>query len=211
MKNIYKILILASYTSLFAQSPIINIAETRDVYNIEGAYYKDVDSVLNDFEGTWVMTTNNNDGTTSYLKIRLRKVALQYNAFRKSYSDELVGVYQYIDHGVEKVNTLSHFNDAILPWKFDIHGNNILFFNSKPDCPDCSLTEKRVSLSYYEEDRNYIGSSMLLRRMVSTSGQPMIKLRVMQYNNILVIDGEPPHQFSNMIVPFGVYDLIKEP
>ena len=50
-----------------AQSPIINIVD-QDGSLVQNAYYKDIDNLLNPFEGTYIY---NSDG--KYLKLVLQK------------------------------------------------------------------------------------------------------------------------------------------
>lgn len=85
-----------------AQNPVIDIIGARmgqpDGYNI-----KDLNSLLNPFEGTYLYA----NGTTSF-KIILVKKEHQYNG--RYYEDLIIGEYQYIENGIERVNTLSQIN-----------------------------------------------------------------------------------------------------
>lgn len=87
-------------TLIFSQSPVYNtlLADYKP-----GAYYKDTANELNKFEGTWLYT----NGTTSF-KLVLQKRTMQL--IKNYYKDVLVGGYQYIENGVEKVNWLSDVN-----------------------------------------------------------------------------------------------------
>jgi hypothetical protein len=104
MKTLYIIFFIS--TSIFAQSPIIDIEEYTYKSEIENAYYKDINNYFNDFEGTWLYT----NGNTS-LKIVLTKETMQYTG--KFYTDGITGEYQYIENGLEKRNTLSNTNQYL--------------------------------------------------------------------------------------------------
>ena len=80
MKNIKFILIYSLIIlgiNCKAQSPIIDLND-RNGTIINGAYYKDVNNLLNQFEGTYVL----NDGV-NYLKIVFQKKTINLLNFTK--------------------------------------------------------------------------------------------------------------------------------
>ena len=96
MKHIIIILITTiSFFNCKAQSPILSIDELGR-NNLNNAYYKDLNNELNPFEGTWLYA----NGNTS-LKIVLVKKPMYFNG--KYYEDLIIGEYQYIENGVEKI------------------------------------------------------------------------------------------------------------
>src|SRR5690606_10043709 len=108
MKNILVILIFIFGLNTYSQTPILFL-ENRNPYDTqEGAYYKDLNNVLNDFEGTWLYT---NGGTS--LRIVLVKKEAQYRTDRGYYEDLMVVEYQYIENGVETINTFSNLNQNL--------------------------------------------------------------------------------------------------
>lgn len=108
-RTIMKKIIIATLTILSygckAQNPIFEITDlentTQDIY---GAYHKDTQNLLNPFEGTCIYTS----GNTSF-KIVLQK-KLMSSMSGRYYEDLLIGEYQYVVDGIEKVNTLSQLN-----------------------------------------------------------------------------------------------------
>lgn len=170
----------------------------RDVVN--NAYYKDVNNYLNPFEGTWFYTNGN---TT--LKIVLQKMTMAANPVY--YEDLLIGEYQYIENGMEKINTLSEIsivydNQAM----HNINGNLILENSSRPVCTSCTPGEKRVNLSFSDPIRE-LGGEIILRR-ITVNGQPALKAFKRTTNYFISLTEESPYKF--MIVPDGEYVLIKQ-
>lgn len=142
MKELYKTLsILIMAISCNAQTPIISI-EDNNGDRIQNAYYKDISNVLNTFEGTYLLS----NGTTS-LKIVLQKKTMSFDSWL--YEDLLIGEYQYIENGVEKVNTLNNLNTTYTNQygSINIYGNSIIK-HGLPGCNDCTINEKRLRLSF---------------------------------------------------------------
>lgn len=152
-----------------AQSPILPL-DSIGWRNNENTYYKDVNNTLNNFEGTWLFTNNNTS-----LKIILVKSTQNFNG--NYYEDLLTGGYQYIENGIEKVNTLSDANDSSIGRNASIRGNNI--YNNCKYLPveDCTDGEKRLNLSIEDPNMNcYIGDLVLHKREVD--GQEALKIRI---------------------------------
>ena len=105
MKNTIIILLILSAICCKAQSPIINITDDNG-NQIAGSYYKDLDNLLNVYEGTYLYT----NGTTT-LKIVLQKKTMSFDGHH--YEDLIIGEYQYIKNGVEIINTLPRLNQMI--------------------------------------------------------------------------------------------------
>lgn len=143
MKNLFQALSIFFLTiGCKAQSPVINI-EDDDGNSLQNAYYKDTNNLLNPFEGTYLYT----NGTTS-LTIILQKKTMVYDGYK--YEDLLIGEYQYIENGVEKINTLNNLNTITTnQWEHNINGNSILS-QGLPGCQDCISNEKRLRLSLFD-------------------------------------------------------------
>lgn len=138
---IITVLIFAfSFFNCKAQSPILPLDDWD--YEQANAYYKDLDNELDSFEGTWLYT----DGDTS-LKIVLEKRLMQFNG--DYYTDLIVGEYQYIKNGVEKINTLDQINQD-LGENHNIEGNFIYNNCNYIPVDDCVDGEIRLMLSIYE-------------------------------------------------------------
>ena len=210
-RKIILLVIMVFSNYLLSQTEIHNISEPIGK-RVAGTYYKDVDSLLNNYEGTWFYSTTNTDGTITSLKIKFRKVEMR--GFNSSinglfYDDALIGVYQYIDHGIVKFDNLTTLYDDIEYWRFNIRGNRFIGNNGAPFCTECLPNEKRLKLLYTEGDRPEIMSSISMRRSTNASGQQIIIARVWQVNNIITVDDVEP-LYTSMTIPFGQYTLVKE-
>jgi hypothetical protein len=116
-KIIVTIVIGLIFYNCKAQSPILTL-DRLGWENTKNAYYKDINNQLDNFEGIWLYT----NGNTSF-KIKLVKSIKYFNG--KYYEDLLVGGYQYIKGGVEKINTLSDANNPSIGRNASIKGNSI--------------------------------------------------------------------------------------
>jgi hypothetical protein len=182
-----------------AQTPIIDITAQNGT-TISGAYYQDDGLLLNQFEGTWLYT----NGSTSFKIILLKKV-MQYNS--QYYEDMIIGEYQYIENGIEKVNTLSLINNnypnQIL---HNIAGNSVISNANKPFCNDCEEFEKRLRLMFTDPYSKHYGQ-MIVRKIMLGS-QEAIKINMRKTSKSAWIEGTPapPTDFT---VPSGEYVLLK--
>ena len=167
MKNILVILIFIFGLNTYSQTPIFFL-ENRNPYETEqGAYYKDLNNVLDNFEGTWLYT----NGTTS-LKIVLEKKTMFFNG--DYYEDFMIGEYQYIENGVEKINTLSDLSQN-LGYDHKITGNLILRSCYFMPVSDCIEGEGRLRLGLIDAGvgTNHWARMILKRRVIN--GQQAIK------------------------------------
>ncbi|MDR6966491.1 hypothetical protein J2X31_000484 [Flavobacterium arsenatis] len=182
-KTLTIITVLLSLYS-YSQTPVLSLEQMGShKNNIAGAYYKDLNNVLNQYEGTWVYT----NGNTS-LKIVLVKKSMYFEG--KSYEDLMIGEYQYIENGVEKINTLSRLNQN-LNYNHGIYGNSI-----HKDCyytprGDCTEGEARLILSLFDITEHHSAEMILKRRVVN--GQQAIKAFInFQYSGNYYVDIETP-------------------
>ena len=167
MKKLFKIIpfILFAINSK-AQNPIIDIIDANG-HPIQGAYYKDINNFLNQFEGTFLYT----NGATS-LKIILQKKTMNYDGFR--YEDLLVGEYQYIENGTEKINTLNILDEEYINRnQYSIEGNHIIQFGH-PRCKDCVPNEIRFRGGIVEKSTQN-GGFITIKKII-VNGQSAIKL-----------------------------------
>jgi hypothetical protein len=191
-------LFLGIYSNV--QSQVVDIQDkdgTRDT----NAYYKDVNNLLNPFEGTYIYT----NGNTSFKIILIKKVN-QYNG--RYYEDLIIGEYQYIENGVEKVNTLSDtstiYNNQRL---HNIDGNTIVDKNYRTwPCPNCVLNENRLSTSIRDASTNRY-AKLIMRRTINNA-QEVLQIKITYVLSVPYLDGEPePAAFS---LPIGEFTLIKQ-
>jgi hypothetical protein len=202
MKNITTILILLFTTISFGQ--IINITD-KDGTRTTGAYYKDVNNLLDQYEGTWLYTN-----VTDSLKIVLVKKTNQYNG--RYYEDLIIGEYQYIENGVEKINTLSEINTVFSNQRrHSISGNSLIKKTSKPPCNECLPNEKRLSCGFEDEPLDLYGYIIIRKSPIAIEEQETIKVKIrMEGSGSPWLDGTPPPPLD-FNVPSGEYILIKQP
>jgi len=200
MKNIYIILVLLSNIAI-AQSPVIDIEDYGKEESIAGAYYKDINNYFNAFTGTWIYTNENTS-----LKIVLNKKTVRYTG--KFYTDYVVGEYQYIENGVEKINTLHNLGQR---YNKGLAGEGLLGVEDKPYCDECDgideEDEKRLLLSFSDHERNITGSIIFRKTVVN--GQPALEAYLFD-NGIGYYNEANPPQYLVTTVPSGKYILIKQ-
>ena len=173
MKKINLILLLfISIIGCNAQTHTVDITEQGTVSDLNyipyGYYYKDINFVLNPFVGTYVYT----DGNTS-LKIIFQKKEM--SSARGLYNqDLLIGEYQYIKDGVEKVNTLDRLNQNFADGvHYSIDGNSVIEYGDA-GCGECGVDEKALRLGMV--DRASDNVALLYVRRTTVGGQPAIKI-----------------------------------
>lgn len=198
MKKYIFILIITFSSTVYSQ--IINIIDDNGI-TVQGAYYKDVNNLLNQFEGTYVFQNNNTN-----LKIVLEKRENQNNGL---YSEDLiVGGYQYSYNNQILINTLLNLSSNS-PYNYDykIYGNNILNNNHFPICQECVINEKRLRLSFSDPIRKIYGN--LIIRKVNINGQNAIKIKLYGANNKYYVANTNPLA-DDFIIPSGEYILIQQ-
>ncbi|MCU7613070.1 hypothetical protein N0B16_01325 [Chryseobacterium sp. GMJ5] len=199
MKNIFLIITITLISSLFkSQSVVIDISDS-ELNQPTGYYSKDMNNVLNQFEGTYLFT----NGNTS-LKIVLVKKIKQYN--NSYYEDLIIGEYQYIVNGVEKINTLSNLN-VVYNNQFAKHaiaGSSPINNNNREwKCPQCNLNEKRLRAKII--DRTTDRHATILIRKTIVNGQEVLQVKV---RDVLPdFENVSPLEFS---LPKGEFTMIKQ-
>ncbi|WP_329804647.1 DUF6705 family protein [Flavobacterium facile] len=199
--KIVKIIIIALLSiQCKAQTPIIDISQSR-FGQPDGYYMKDINNLLNPFEGTYIYS----NGTTSFKMILIKKVQ-QFNG--RYYEDLIIGEYQYIENGIEKVNTLNQINTVYNDQRsHTIDGNLIIDNNFRIwKCPTCPPNEKRLKCSIMDISTNRY-ASITMRRTIET-GQEVMKIKISQVMGVTLVEGQPaPLAFS---LPQGEFTLIKQ-
>ncbi|MDX6188881.1 DUF6705 family protein [Flavobacterium sp. Fl-318] len=198
MKNYFNIAIFfILLNNCMAQSPVFDIMTPKEnSTGIQGAYYKDTKNVLNGYDGTYVYT----NGTTSF-KIKLQKnVMTSMNDFY--YEDLVVGEYQYIENGIEKVNTLNELTS-----KSNINhirGARVLT-GTKLGCSDCRPDEKRLRLGFRDTVPQNTGEIDI--RKTTVGGKDAIIVKIW-YRSVGVLVGTPEPKLA--IIKGGTYTMIKQ-
>ena len=160
MKNILVILsIFFIVPNYMAQTPVFDLLDLGNrIKDINGAYHKDMNNLLNPFEGTFVYE----NGNTSLKIVLKKKVRSSMNGYL--YEDMIIGEYQYIENGVEKINTLNglsvnHSNGG----KYSISGNIIIA--GQVGCNDCLPNEKALRLGL-SESSTHNTADLIIRRTI---------------------------------------------
>jgi hypothetical protein len=200
MKKIFKIISIVFITmNCTAQTTIINIKD-QDGHPIQEAYYKDIDSLLNPFVGTYKC----NISPTTFLKITLIKSVEFYNGYY--YQDTLLGGYQYVENGVQKVNTLNDVNLLLDdPANYSIDGNGIRRMGS-PVCSGCTANEVRIFAGLVEHITN--NWAQIIFGKTTVNGQEALKMNVIWQTKTRK-ETDPPGPHASF--PGGNWVLIKQP
>ena len=201
MKNIITTLaLLITALSCKSQTQIIDV-QNYDGKDIPGAYYKDINNVLQPFVGEYLYT----NGSTS-LKIILQKKTMSTPFNNKFYEDLIIGGYQYIENGIEKANTINALNlfSHTNGWKYSVNGNTILT-QGDPPCSNCVAGEKALRLGLIDNATN--NWAVLAVRRVVQGGQPAIEVFVYWQGKAWVYGTPEP---KNPSFNGGYYTLIKQ-
>jgi hypothetical protein len=202
--------------SISCHSQIIDIYGPEDYGKINGAYYKDVTNFHNQYVGTWLYT----NGTTS-LKLKFKTVNYVFCDLgtRSFYEDVLIGEYQYIENGVEKVNTLNNIDVDYGTEYLNVMTSHylrnlscIFFPNSGPVCNECLPNERRMEMGLSEPGHNGMGvanTSFVLRRYFE-NGVEKLKVWFINMTQITFVDDNgnetSPAPYK---LPTGEYILTK--
>ena len=178
------------YSALISSQTIINIDGFYQT-NIPNAYYKDVNSKLNQFEGTWVL-----DNGIYYVKFVFVKKT--HATIWNHYEDYLVGEMEVKKNGVNLINTLSNLNTNLAdPRDYNI-GGNFLNYSSSPFY-QYTTDNFRLEVSIIE---NNCLSEMQIRTL-SLNGNPAIQIFKRKPIEIQQTPCTPA-------IPSGFYYLIKQ-
>lgn len=167
---------------------------------ISNAYYKDLDNNFGQFMGSWIYT----NGNTSF-KIVIQKKEMTRSG-RGYFEDMLIGGYQYIKNGVEKVNTFSNLNtDFSDPWDYNIVGKSMQpGKTANPLCNDCAITDKKVVRLYLTDPLNHLDAELYLRYMGNNQMNIYLRQRM-----IIVPPGTTMATYI-MTVPTGAYTMNRQ-
>jgi hypothetical protein len=195
-KYLNLILFFAAALICKAQSPVYDISAIRD--GIKGSYYKDTNSMLNGYDGTYLYT----NGTTSF-KIILKKTTSK----AYYYEDLIIGEFQFIENGVEIGNTLSNIGVQYTNERSNhrIKGNRILT-GTELGCTDCTSTEKRLRLSFVDNKSDNIASVDI--RKTTVNGKEALKVKIVWDGLIIRKEGDPMPKPAS--IRTGTYLMIKQ-
>lgn len=199
MKRTIFLLILAlGFSNVKSQSVTIDISKSG--LNQPNNYYrKDINNVLNQFEGTFLYTSGNRS-----FKIIFEKKIKQYNG--SYYEDLIIGEYQYIVGGVEQFNTLSNlnvvYNNQYI--KHSIAANSPIENNNREwKCTQCIANEKRLRGKIVDKSTDRIASIFLRKTIIG--GQEVLQVKISQVRPDFENTNSP--DFS---LPKGEFTMVKQ-
>lgn len=137
-----------------------------------------------------------------------------YESFTNCYVDFLVGEMQYIENGVEKINSLSNLNvNHPIIFNYSMNGDIKVHNNWYPKCVECPDTVERLPMDYNEPTNDDVTlSAAFVMRRADENGVQKIKIQYRLTNGPLGVqsDFETPSNTTDFIIPYGDYTLIKE-
>lgn len=203
MKNIYLILIVLLSNTIKSQT-IINITDS-EMGLPNGYYAKDLDNLLDPFQGTYIY----NNGNTSF-KIVLTKMIMQ--PVGSHFEDMIIGEYQYIENGIEKINTLSNLN-VNYPNQFLKHNIASKYIikniNSRLwKCPQCNSNEKRLAADL--EDKISGRSADFLMRRTIINGQEVMQVMIQHISSDPIVVGSSVPAQPEFSLPTDEFIMTKQ-
>jgi hypothetical protein len=211
--NIKIIFFLMLSSISFAQQIDIEDKYKSGSSDIAGAYYKDFNGVFNNFEGEWLYTTTNTDGTITSLRLKIKKAYDIVDGFEPDninyFTDALLVGHEFIKSGVLKFSNLSSFNQINSKSSINFYGDYILDPSNMPVCNTCTANEKRVELFYSEPNNNDYYYNIVLRRTTNSNNIPVLQMKVYAHAISMITPDNPVKK--NMDLRVGDYILIKQP
>ncbi len=199
MKNLIKITILLFTINSFSQT-IVDIEEMPMRVNAEAnTYYKDINNYYDTFVGTWIYT----DGTTSFKLVFQKGVMIASLGNPIYYIDDVVGEYQYIEGGVELINTLSNSD----PREHSIRHSSLLKSTYRPHCNDCPTGERRMRIILSDNTRD-LSCTLVLKR-IEIGGQITLEAIIVG-NGVGTYDINNPPAYLETTTPTGTFIFIKQ-
>jgi hypothetical protein len=191
------ILFFSAITICQAQSPVYDISVAKN--HIANTYYKDINGVLDGYDGTYLYT----NGNTSF-KLVLKKKVLSKGYY---YKDLIVGEFQFIENGKEIGNSLANINVNYTDEESNhsIKGYMILT-GTGLGCTDCTPTEKRLRLSFLDYQSKNMGGLDI--RKTTVNGKVALKVKVFGSGLIEMKEGDPAPKSASMRT--GNYLMIKQ-
>ena len=173
MKTIKLICIMLITLTVKAQTIVpLDGANPNIFVKNSGEYYKDTNNLFNTFEGTWRW----DDPTTNSTFIMVLKKEYVDETAEEGFSyDLLVGEYYYKKNGIVEANTLADINNPnIIGYDHAIAGIVIKQASSKPPCPACAPTDKRILLTLADEDDpQNVKQNIVVRRFTDNGVEKM--------------------------------------
>lgn len=169
---------IISLLSCKAQSIIVPIGSGENIEHNQNYYEKDINNEYAKFDGEWVYQ----NGTTE-ITLKLKKEE-HYLSPSNYFTDMLVGEYQFIENGIEKVNTLADFdNPSLSGYDHTISGG--VFVHQLPQyCVDNSaLSELKIELMIENPNDDDIEGRLILR-YVNDNGIEKLEVCLYDYTTL---------------------------
>ncbi|WP_299367826.1 DUF6705 family protein [Winogradskyella sp.] len=200
MKHIVSIIFIISLFLCKAQSIIKSLDGDGSCPPYDtNCYEKDVNNEFDKFVGTWKYIEGNTE-----LTFKLKKELHYQTSEDSNYMDLLVGEYKYIEDGIEKVNTLTDFDDmSITGYGHNISGSIFVHITPSYCIINSDNQEIKIKVSLTDPDDFNITGNVILR-YVNEEG--VEKLQVCIQDNSVLADDEN----ANIAIPDGYYELEKQ-
>lgn len=197
MKNIILFLTIILFNSeCIAQPTLLDISDKGGFEYVPGGYYADQHNLLAPFVGEYLGTSANKT-----LRIVLQKKTSSMNGL---YTEDLIiGEYQYILNGQEKINTLDRLTlNYANKIKHSINGSSVMQ-GQVLGCSECGTNEKWLYLGIVDRNADNVGTIGI--RKVIVGGQEAIKVSIRWYITALQQD----FPFIPPTIPADDYTLFK--
>lgn len=198
-------LVIALFSITIKSQTIINITDSEKGLP-NGYYMKDLNNLLDPFQGTYIYTNGN-----KIFKIVLKKMIKQPSD--SHYEDMIIGEYEYVVNGVAKINTLPNL-DVIYFDQFLKHGIANKYVIKNIDhrlwkCPQCNPNEKRLSTVIRDEISSRRADFFM--RRTNVNGQEVMQVNITNISS-RIIDVDDPSTFNEppFALPKGEFTMIKQ-
>lgn len=191
-------LILLVLFSICCKAQEVPLYPSLESYKQSGVYYKDTESDLNKFVGTW----RYQKGDTSFTIVLTKKTHSYYTP-NNCYFDMIIGEYEYIENGKTIINTLPQLYDkSINDFYHNLNDGYLLFGQRSPLDPSIIL-DKGMTIGFKNPSRAYINAYARISYHDNS-------IPTLNFNLIIpmqIIDGDDlPIDF---MIPDGIHTLTK--
>ena len=209
--NVLKYLLLLCI-SITAHAQVLPLYP-YSVKEVNNAYYQDIDSVRNQFVGTWVYNNGNEQ-----MKIRFRKLD-HFLELSRTYSyhlDYLIGEMQYKNSvGIEKFNSLANLNaNHQSIHKYSMFSGSYQSNRDSPQCLNCTTNTRRLFMWYNEPDVDDLTlKGEWAMRVVIENGITKLKVQYKMHTapiGFSKFDSNLTASKTKHDFPYGDYTFIKE-
>jgi hypothetical protein len=218
MKKIFNLLVFITiFSNCKAQSTIIDLYGPERIGAVNNAYYKDINGFHNQYEGTWFYANGNT--SLKLVFVKKNKITARLGG-RLFYEDYLIGEYQYVENGIEKVNTLSNLNINYGNDYLDIINHNLVsssclwYPKIRPRCNECQPNERRLDITLSEPSIRHVrglAHRFVLRAFTENGLQKLKVWFVNEAMSGLIFDQDGNlTNITTFSLPYGEYTLVKQ-